>query len=91
MGALLAAAPTLPKRIVSTAPSITEMLYALELGDRVVGVTTYCHYPPEVRNKPKVGTYLNPNFETTLRLIVMLPRPWLVAEHAAGRQLRSVQ
>ncbi len=68
MGALLAAAPTSPKRIISTAPSITEMLYALELGDRVVGVTTYCHYPPEVRNKPKIGTYLTPNFETTLAL-----------------------
>ena len=68
MGALLAAAGTLPTRIISTAPSITEMLYELELGDRVVGVTTYCHYPPEVRNKPKIGTYLNPNFETTLAL-----------------------
>ena len=68
MGVLLAAAGTLPKRIISTAPSITEMLYELELGDRVVGVTTYCHYPPEVRNKPKIGTYLNPNFETTLAL-----------------------
>ena len=44
------------------------MLYELELGDRVIGVTTYCHYPPEVRNKPKIGTYLNPNFETTLAL-----------------------
>ncbi len=68
IGASLAAASTLPTRIVSTAPSITEMLYALELGDRVVGVTTYCHYPPEVRNKPKIGTYMNPNFETTLAL-----------------------
>ena len=68
VGASLAAASTLPTRIVSTAPSITEMLYELELGDRVVGVTTYCHYPPEVRNKPKIGTYLNPNFETTLAL-----------------------
>lgn len=68
MGALLAAAPTLPTRIVSTAPSITEMLYELELGDRVVGVTSYCHYPPEARNKPKIGSYLSPNFEMTLAL-----------------------
>ena len=68
IGASLAAASTLPTRIVSTAPSITEMLYELELGDRVVGVTTYCHYPPEVRSKPKIGSYLNPNFETTLAL-----------------------
>ena len=44
------------------------MLYELELGDRVVGVTSYCHYPPEARNKPKIGSYLSPNFETTLAL-----------------------
>ena len=52
-----------PKRIISTAPSITEMLYSLGLGDRVVGVTTYCHYPPDARSKPKIGTYTEPNLE----------------------------
>lgn len=52
-----------PRRIVSTSPSITEMLYALGLGDRVVGVTTYCHYPPEARSKPKIGTYTEPSLE----------------------------
>ena len=36
-----------PMRIVSLAPSITEILFALGLGDRVVGVTSYCNYPPE--------------------------------------------
>lgn len=65
-----------PQRIVSTAPSITEMLYSLGLGNRVVGVTTYCHYPPEVRQKPKIGNYMNPSFETILAtkadLIVVL-------------------
>ena len=64
-GSLRAAEPT-PQRIVSSAPSITEMLYALGLGDRVVGVTTFCHYPPEVLKKPKIGTYMNPNFEVIL-------------------------
>lgn len=54
---------TPPRRIISTAPSITEMLYAVGLGDRVVGVTTYCHFPPEARTKPKIGTYTEPNFE----------------------------
>src|SRR4051812_38423652 len=39
------------------------MLYALGLGDRVVGVTTYCHYPPEARAKTKIGTYTEPNLE----------------------------
>ena len=52
-----------PQRIVSTAPSITEMLYALGLGDRVVGVTTYCRYPPEAQQKPKIGDYTSPNIE----------------------------
>ena len=57
-----------PARIVSTAPSITEVLYSLGLGNRVVGDTTFCRYPPEARNKPKVGTYLDPNLETIASL-----------------------
>ena len=61
-----ASAPVKPKRIVSVAPSITEMLYSLGLGDRVVGVTTHCRYPTEVRQKRKIGGYMNPNFETIL-------------------------
>ena len=88
VGASLAAASTLPTRIVSTAPSITEMLYELELGDRVVGVTSYCHYPPEVRSKPKIGSYLNPNFETTLALkpdlVVVLKEHRELAEKLRG-------
>ena len=57
-----------PRRIVSTAPSITEMLYALGLGDRVVGVTTFCHYPPEAAKKPKIGNYLRPDVEAIMAL-----------------------
>jgi len=57
-----------PQRIVSTSPSITETLYALGLGDRVVAVSTYCHYPAEATKKPKVGSYLNPNVEAILKL-----------------------
>ncbi len=45
------------QRIVSLAPSITEILYALGLGDRIVGVTELCDYPPEAKQKPKVGDY----------------------------------
>jgi iron complex transport system substrate-binding protein len=55
-------------RIVSTAPSITEMLYALGLGERVVGVTTFCRYPPEAVSKPKIGNYLRPDVEAILAL-----------------------
>jgi iron complex transport system substrate-binding protein len=57
-----------PRRIVSTAPAITELLYALGLGDRVVGVTRFCRYPPEALEKPKIGDYANPNLEVIASL-----------------------
>ena len=63
-----AAAPPIPARIVSTSPSITETLFALRLGDRVVGVSTYCRYPIDVLKLPKVGTFLKPEPETIARL-----------------------
>jgi iron complex transport system substrate-binding protein len=50
-------------RIVSVAPSITEVLFELGLGERVVGVTRYCVFPPEARLKPQIGGYYDPNFE----------------------------
>jgi iron complex transport system substrate-binding protein len=65
---LLAGSLLAQQRIVSTAPAITETLYALGAGARVVGVSTYCHYPPEAAHKPKIGTYLEPNVEAILRL-----------------------
>lgn len=57
-----------PARIVSTAPSITEILYALGLGDRVVGVSDFCDYPPEATEKPRVGGVVNPNIEAIIAL-----------------------
>jgi iron complex transport system substrate-binding protein len=57
-----------PLRIVSLAPSLTETLFALGLGDRVVGVTRYCAYPLETRNLPRVGGHLDPNFEAIVSL-----------------------
>lgn len=87
-GLLLAAAP--PARIVSTAPSVTEMLYALGLGDRVVGVTTYCRYPPEAARKPKIGSYTKPGVETILSLrpdlVVVQQTPLRIAD-----QLRTLK
>lgn len=73
-----------PSRIISLSPSITEILFALGLGDRVAGVTRFCKYPPEARKKPAVGGYYDPDYEAILRLnadfIIMLP------EHAASRK-----
>ena len=57
-----------PRRIVSLAPSITEMLFDLGLGDRVVGVTSFCDYPPEAADRPHVGGLLDPNPEAILAL-----------------------
>jgi iron complex transport system substrate-binding protein len=57
-----------PQRIVSLAPSITETLYYLGLGDRVVGVTQFSYYPPEAALKPKVGSYVDVNVEKILTL-----------------------
>jgi len=56
------------RRIVSTAPSITETLFALGLGDRVVGVTRFCNYPAEAKDRPRVGGNLDPNFEAVVAL-----------------------
>lgn len=55
-------------RIISFAPSITETLFALGLGDRIVGVTRFCNFPPEAQRKARVGGYTDPNFEMILGL-----------------------
>lgn len=60
--------PQSPHRIVSLVPSVTEMIYAYGLGDRIVGVTRFCDYPADARQKPLVGDYSNPNLERVLAL-----------------------
>jgi iron complex transport system substrate-binding protein len=57
-----------PQRIVSLAPSNTEILFALGLGDKVVGVTDWCNYPPEAQQKEKVGGYDIPSIEKIVAL-----------------------
>ena len=65
-----------PQRIVSLAPAMTEILFALGLGDKVVGVTDYCDYPPEALEKPKVGGYSTPDIE---KIVALNPDRVLVA------------
>lgn len=65
-----------PQHIISLAPSITEILFELKLGDRVVGVTSYCDFPVEAKAKEKVGDTLKPNLE---RLIALKPDLVLVS------------
>jgi len=57
-----------PQRIVSLAPSNTEILFALGLGEKVVGVTDWCDYPPEALAKEKVGSYDTPDIEKIVAL-----------------------
>ena len=62
-----------PQRIVSLAPSNTELLYALGLGNRVVGVTEHCNYPPAAKSVEKIGAFKAISIEKILAL-----RPELV-------------
>lgn len=57
-----------PERIISIAPSNTEILFTLGLGDKVVGVTDFCDYPEEAKQKEKVGGFSDPNMEKVLSL-----------------------
>jgi iron complex transport system substrate-binding protein len=69
-----------PQRIISLAPNITEMLFALGLGERVVAVTSYCDFPPEAKTKEKIGDTLQPNLERIIAL-----RPDLVVVSTASQ------
>jgi len=84
-----------PKRIVSTAPSITELLYALGLGDRVVGVDRFSRFPPEALRKPKIGDYANPNLEAIAALrpdLVIIPvNPVKLADRLAVLRLKVLE
>lgn len=73
-----------PKRIVSLAPSNTEILFYLGLGDKVVGDTTYCDYPEEAKHRAKVGGFEEPSLEKIVAL-----KPDLVL--ATGMHLEMIK
>ena len=60
--------PNANLRIISLSPTLTEILFELGVGESVVGVTTYCVYPPEAQQKEKIGDFVNPNIEKMLSL-----------------------
>lgn len=78
------ATPATAERIVSLAPSATEVLFEAGCGARLVGVTSYCRYPPQATTLPKVGGYLTPSYEALVALrpdrVVILP------EHVDARR-----
>jgi iron complex transport system substrate-binding protein len=73
-----------PNRIISLVPAVTEMLYAMGAGSRVVGVSSYDTYPPEVKKLPGVGALLDPNVERILSL-----KPDLVVVYGSQEDLKQ--
>lgn len=73
-----------PRRIVSFVPAATEMMFAMGAGARLVGVSAYDRFPPQVAALPKVGGLLDPNVEQVLAL-----RPDLVIVYGTQRELRA--
>ena len=75
--------PDHPRRLLSVAPSITETLYDLGLGDRLVGDTDYCDNPPQARALPHVGAMLNPSLE---KIVALKPDLVLGTDEANRRE-----
>ncbi|HEU5077428.1 MAG TPA: helical backbone metal receptor [Polyangiaceae bacterium] len=55
-------------RIVSLSPALTETLFAIGAGDRLVGVSDYCNYPEAANDRPRAGTSITPRYETIVSL-----------------------
>ena len=81
---LLPPLPAHPRRIICMTPSVTETVFALECGDRIVGVSDFCDYPPQAAAVEKLGGFINPNLERLLAL-----RPDLII--AQGKSERIIE
>lgn len=85
----------LPPRIISTAPSITELLYALGLGERIAGVDRFSRYPAEAARKPQIGDYAAPNLEVIASLrptLVIIPtNPVRLRQRLEALKLRVLE
>ncbi len=77
--------PSHPGRIISLAPSVTEMLYMVGAWDRVIGVTSQCDWPESVRDKSKTGDLLNPNYER-----ILAAQPDLIIASTAGNDRTAI-
>ena len=75
-----------PQRIVSLAPGLTETLFALGLGDQIVGVTTFCDWPAAALTKEKIGGFTNPSIEKIIAL-----KPDLILATADGNRKETVE
>lgn len=91
---LLLAQNSFALRIVSLMPSYTEILFAVDAGEDVVGVTNFCDYPKQVKTITKVGDYLNPSLEKIYSLkpdIVFLDSSNIVAKNLENLKIKTVK
>lgn len=77
--------PNAPKRIISLAPSVTEILFALGLQEEIAGVTDFCDYPEAALNKPKIGGFINPSIEKIVSL-----KPDLIIGTREGNRMETI-
>jgi len=77
--------PHSAKRIISLAPSITEILFALGLDEEIAAITNFCDYPEAVLNKPRIGGFVNPNIEKIVSL-----KPNLIIGIRDGNRMDTV-
>jgi iron complex transport system substrate-binding protein len=77
--------PDTPKSIVSLAPNITEILFALGLDEEIAGVTDFCDYPEAALRKPRIGGFSNPSIEKIVSL-----KPDLILAARDGNQAETV-
>jgi len=78
--------PQNPMRIISLAPNITEIVFALGQGHRLVGVTTYSDYPPQARRIQQIGSYVHPDLE---RIVSLAPDLCLAIKDGNPRDVVS--
>jgi len=78
--------PNSPKRIVSMAPNLTEILFILGLQEEIVGVTDFCDYPDAALTKQRIGGYVNPSIEKIVSL-----KPDLILGIKEGNRRDTVQ
>jgi len=88
--ALALPAPSIPQRIISLVPNITEELFDLGVEDRIVGVTTYCQRPLEAQSKERVGAVVEVNVEKILSLQPDLVIASPLTDHKHLQKLQAV-
>jgi len=79
-------APVSPRRIVSLAPSITEILFALGFNEEIAGVTNFCDFPGAASSKPRIGAFVSPSIEKIVSL-----KPDLIVAIQDGNRRETIE